>query len=36
VEKMRLVETIPVMGGKRVKENDEGGNSSRIYCMNLG
>jgi hypothetical protein len=28
---MRPVETIPGMGGRRIKEND-GGDESKIYC----
>jgi hypothetical protein len=30
-EKMRLVETIPGMGVRRMKENDEGVNSTMTY-----
>jgi hypothetical protein len=32
--KMRSVETIPVMGGEGIKEND-GINSAMIYCKNF-
>jgi hypothetical protein len=31
--KMRPVETIPGMGGGKIKENDEGVNSSMIYLL---
>jgi hypothetical protein len=33
--KMRPVETIPGMGGERIKENDGGLNSTMIYCKDL-
>jgi hypothetical protein len=33
--KMRLVETIPGMGGREIKENDRGVNSTIIYCKNF-
>jgi hypothetical protein len=34
--KMRPVETIPGMGGGRIKENDGGGEFNMIYCNNFG
>jgi hypothetical protein len=34
--KMRLVETVPGMGGGRIKENDGGVNSTVIHCKNFG
>jgi hypothetical protein len=34
--KKRLIETIPEMGGDRIKENDGGANSTMIYCKNFG
>jgi hypothetical protein len=30
--KMRLIETIPRMGEKRIRENDGEVNSTMIYC----
>jgi hypothetical protein len=33
--KMRLVETIPGMGERVIKENDGGVNSTMIYCKNF-
>jgi hypothetical protein len=33
--KMRPVETIPGMGGRELKENDGGVNSTMIYCKNF-
>jgi hypothetical protein len=30
--KMRLVETVPGMGGEGIKENDGGVNSTMMYC----
>jgi hypothetical protein len=33
--KMRLAETIPVMGRGGIKENDGGMNSTMIYCKNF-
>jgi hypothetical protein len=30
--KMRLVETISRLGGESIKNNDEGMNSTMIYC----
>jgi hypothetical protein len=32
--KMRHIETVPRMG-ERIKENDQGVNSSMIYCKNF-
>jgi hypothetical protein len=32
---MRLIKTIPEMGGGRIKENDGGLNSAMIYCTNF-
>jgi hypothetical protein len=33
--KMRPVETIPGMGGREIKKNDAGANSTTIYCKNF-
>jgi hypothetical protein len=33
--KMRLVETVPGMGGAKINENDVGVNSTMIYCKNF-
>jgi hypothetical protein len=32
--KMRQIETVPGMEGRGIKENDEGVNSTMIYCKN--
>jgi hypothetical protein len=34
--KLRPVETIPGMGGGRIKENDRGMNSTMFCCKNFG
>jgi hypothetical protein len=36
MNKMRPIETIPGMGGVRIKENNVGMNSTVICCKNFG
>jgi hypothetical protein len=33
--KMKPIETIPGIGGRRIKENDGGVNPTMIYCKNF-